>query len=463
MGLLSALIDPLADRAAEILAARRSREPRYPDASRVPYIGRTAAGIHVTPDSAVCVAAVWACLRYLSQTVAMLPWRVMRETDSGSEKVRSHPVDRLLHRRPNPEWSSFQFRETLLHWALRWGNGYAEIEPDMVGRPFALWPIHPERVMVEREVETGALAYRVDNGSDAPSLIPPERMFHLRGFGEGPIGVNVIQYAAESIGWARAVQLFGAAFFGNGLNVGGVVEMEKSLSERGLKRLKEELKTLYAGPRRAGSWPVLDNGMKFKPAQLEPEKAQMLGTQEFLVAEVCRWFGVPPHKVMQLVNAHYNNVEQQAIEVVVDSITPWAKRFEDEADAKLFGQNRPGFYTKINLRGLLRGAFKEQMEGLEVMRRNGALSADEWRDLLEMNALPSGAGGDKVIVQAQYTTLEKIGEATPAPETSAPSALSEASPTEDEDAPEMRGPVAPVRAAFEAMAADCPSLEPADA
>ena len=117
-----------------ILAQRLAKEPRYVEAERVPYRPRTLAGVAVTPDTAVTVAAVWACLRYLSQTVAVLPWHVMREGASGTEVASAHRVDWLLWKRPSPEWSSFQFRETLTHWALRWGNGFAEIERDQAGQ-----------------------------------------------------------------------------------------------------------------------------------------------------------------------------------------------------------------------------------------------------------------------------------------------------------------------------------------
>jgi hypothetical protein len=102
-----------------------------------------------------------------------------------------------------------------------------------------------------------------------------------------------------------------------------------------------------------------------------------------------------------------------------DAILPWVKRFEEEADFKLFGANRQGFFTKINMRGLLRGDFKTQQEGFQIMRNGGALNVDEWRDAIDMNPLPKGAGGDKYVMQGQYVTLDKIGEASasaPAPQ-----------------------------------------------
>jgi len=407
---------------------RLTTEPRSPDAGRVPATLATLAGVTVTPDTAVTVPVVWACLRYLSQTCAVLPWHVMAYmAGKGAVIQERHPVDRLIAKRPSPEWSSFQFRETLCHWALRWGNGYAEIEPDQIGRPYALWPVHPERVTVCRateaerdaygnEIAGGALYYQIANGSGGQTVLAAGAMFHLRGFGEGPVGVNVIHYAAQSIGWARALQLFGASFFGNGTNIAGVVINKKPLKPDGLARQKAEFNQLYKGPRNANKTAFLDNDAEWKPIGTDPQKAQLIEANMFLVEEICRWFGVPPHKVMHLLRSTFNNIEHQAIEVVVDSVSPWVKRFEDEADFKLFGQNRQGLYTKMNMRALLRGDFKSQNEGLQIARQNGVINADEWRDYLDMNRMKPGAGGDKYIMQSQYTTLERVGEEVAPPD-----------------------------------------------
>jgi HK97 family phage portal protein len=417
-----------------IFAARQTEDPRYPAERRIPVTARTLAGIVVTADNCVTVPTVWACLRYLSQTVAVLPWHVMRQGELGNERASSHPLDSLLYTRVNPEWSSFQFRESLTHWALRWGNGYAEIERDPLGRPVALWPLHPSRVQVLRD-EQDRMFYRVHNGTLPSVDLKLMDMFHVRGFGEGPVGVNVVDYAAESIGWARAAQLFGAGFFGNGLNVSGVVQQARPLSEDGLKRLKASFNRMYRGVR-GEKVMYLDAGMEFKPIGMEPEKAQFLGTNIYLVSEICRWFGVPPHKVGEMSRSTNNNVESQVVEVVVDSVSPWVRRFEDEANYKLFGQNRPGYFTKMNMNALMRADAATRAAFYQTLRQQGVVSANELRDLEDMNRIPASEGGDKLVMQSQYTTLEKIGE-TPEPPASPALPVPPATETE---APETEAP-----------------------
>jgi HK97 family phage portal protein len=409
------------------ILARVTSDQRYPGAPRVANPIRTLAGVAITPDTAITISAVWAALRYLSQTVAVLPWHVKKDGKNGPEIQSGHNVDYLLWKRPSKEWSSFQFRETLTHWALRWGNGYAEIEQDQIGRPFAMWPIHPERVRVCRAtdyendaygdpIDPGDLFYEVDTRGETEGsriLLAAKNIFHVRGFGEGPVGVNVIAYASQSLGWARAAQLFGAAFFGNGMNPAGVVVNKKPLKPDGLKRQKAEFEQLYKGPNNAHKTAFLDNDADWKAIGFNAVDAQLIDTHQFLVEEICRWMGVPPHKIAQLLRATFTNIESQGIDVVVDSISPWVKRFEDEAEWKLFGQNRQNLYTKIDMRGLMRGDMAARIAYYKGMSGVGAYSPNRILELEDENTL--GAEGDIHTMQGQNVTLKQIAEGTAAP------------------------------------------------
>lgn len=388
------------------LAQRISREEKYVSQNRIPERRRTVAGMLITPDNVIEIPAVWASIRYLTQTVGVLPWHVMADGEKGAEIQRQNSVDALIYARPNPEWSSFQFRETLLHWALRWGNGYAEIERDTLGRPIAMHPIHPDRVEVCRDEQTNALFYEVNNGAKGKVRIDLMDMFHIRGFGEGPVGVNVVTYAAQSLGWARAAQIFGASFFGNGATPTTVVINKKKMSPEALDEQRAHFEELYKGPVKSHRTAHLDQDADVKTISLDAEKSQLIETQQFMVEEICRWFGVPPHKIMHLLRATFSNIEHQAIEVVVDSISPWVKRFEDEADYKLFGRNRRNLYTKMNMRALLRGDQRARMEYYRGMVQIGAYSPNRVLELEDENTL--GKTGDLHVMQSQNVTLEAI-------------------------------------------------------
>ena len=373
----------------------RSTTAERPTVHRHYYTGRTLAGVYVDAESALKNATVWACIQYLTRTVAQLPWRVGRELSNGGFEVAgTHPADYLLHKRPNPEMGSFNFRQTLLGWALRYGNGYAEIERDARGAVYALWPIHPDRVSVKRD-DQGQLVYEVWNERGGPSYLASADVYHIRGFGDGVCGLNVIEYAAQSVGWAQATEVFGSTFFGEGMNPTGIISTEKAMSIEASKRLKEEFKQLYAGPK-GDRTAILDGGLKFEKVAYTPEDGQFIETRQHQVEEICRWFGVPPHKVMHLLRATFSNIEHQSIEVVVDSITPWVKIFEEEADFKLFPA-RSNLISKMNLKGLLRGDATARAAFYKAMFETGALTPDDILRAEDMNPIGGEEGNARFV------------------------------------------------------------------
>lgn len=408
MSMMSRLRERL--RAMWVLQPGRRVAERDPDVSRIIFRAQGAAGVNIDADTAMKTAVVWACVTYLSRTVAQLPWRVMVERGDGrAERVSGSQIDYLINQRPNPEMGSFAFRETMVGWACRRGNAVAEIQRDLRGVPVALWPIHPTRGCFERDMESGEIVYKLHDGSNA--VLRPYDYFHLRGFGEGPIGLDVVAYAAESIGWAQATEVFGATFFGSGINPSIAVTVPNKLTKEGKDVLREELDDLFKGPTKANRAAILDADMKLEKLTVDPNAAQFLETRQHQVEEICRWFGVPPHKVMHLLRSTFSNIEHQAIEVVTDSIVPWCKRLEEEADYKLFSPRSPMF-TRLDLKGLLRGDFKTRSEGLQIMRRNGVINANDWLRLEDMNEI--GEEGDIYIVESNMTRLDQVGMPAPA-------------------------------------------------
>lgn len=392
--------------------------------------GRTQAGVFVDHDSTLANSVVWASVRYLTNAVGQLPWQVFAEDDDGNmQRQRRHPVDYLLNTRPSPESSAIDFRRTLLGHALLWGNGYAEIQRNAGGQVSALWPIHPSRVQVKRD-ENGDLIYCVWNGDAYGKVdVDPMSIFHIKGFGHGVEGLDVVAYAAQSIGWAKATELFGQRFFGAGINPTGSVEIEKPLSEAAYDELIARIDRYY-GPN-GDKVMVLDKGMTFKQIARNPDEAQFIETRMHQIEEICRWFGVPPHKVMHLARATFSNIEHQSIEVVVDSVVPWVKTFEQEADYKLFGQNRSSLRTKINVNGLLRGDSAARASLYKSLFDVGAASPNMILRREDMNTV--GPMGDQHFVPLNMIPLDKAGEPRDtATRTAAPTAPE---PGDTEDAP----------------------------
>lgn len=388
---------------------RRSgvEKPQTGGLFRAPF--RQHAGMLVNQDNAIKYSAVFACVRAIAEPIAMLPWRVHRRLGNGGNTiVNTSPVDRLLHSRPNTEMSAMSFRQTLIAWALLWGNGYAEIERDVVGRPIALWPISPDRVEPMRDLE-GNLIYKIFSTGD-PAFIPANDMFHLSGLGfDGLTGYSILSLAARSIGLGLAAEQFGASFFGNNTVIGGVLEHPAGLSDKAYDRIKTSWNEDHLGPGRSHKPQILEEGMKWHSLAVPPNDSQFLETRQHQVEDIARWFGVKPHKIGLLDRSIKANIESQNIEMVVDTLQPWVVRIEQEADAKLFSRrNASGLFSKINLNSLLRGDSKARSEFYKTMAALGAFSVNDIIELEDGN--PIGPLGDKRIVPMNMTTLDRIGE-----------------------------------------------------
>jgi HK97 family phage portal protein len=345
----------------------------------------------VTPDTALSVSAFWGCCRFLTGNIAQLPWHVMLPKKSGgAEEQTNHPVQWVLNNRANPEMGAFIWRQTVLLHALIYGNSYSEIVRDGAGRVTQLWPIHHDRVTLVRD-DAGTLFYQVRNAGSNVVTLEAKDIFHLQGMtDDGVCGLPVITYAARSLGLGIAQEEYGSSFFVNSGVPSGVLEHPGKLKTDAIDRLSEQWVGTYAGVRRSQGTMVLEEGMTYKPIGLPPEQAQFLASRQASVEDVARWFGVPPQKIQQLVNSNYDSMEYLAIEVIVDTLMPWVKRFEQEADCKLLNNNWGGLFTRLDVRGLMRGTHKDRAEYYRALFGIGVMSVNDIRAKEDMNPIPKG-------------------------------------------------------------------------
>jgi len=375
---------------------------------------RNVSGVHVIEDNAMTLSTVYAAVRTIVEPIACMPFRVYRQDGASRIKMPTHAADWLISMQPNPEINAVSFWETMLQYAILRGNAFAEIERNNRGEPVNLWPIEPWRVSTFRN-EFDELMYRVSNRTREVTEFAPADILHLHGLGDGVMGYSVIGLARETIGLGLAMEQFGAAFFGNGAHLGGVIEapVGKALSPEAVDAMLKEFNDKYRGPGRAGQTTYIDQGMQWKQIAVPPEDAQFLESRKFGVTEICRWFGVPPHRVFELDRSTNNNIEQQSLEFVQQTLLPWARRIELECDIKFFGRQQRGvYYTKLNFASLLRADIKSQHEAFAIGRQNGWLSANDIRELQDMN--PIGKGGDDYLVQVNMMPLDLMREQTQA-------------------------------------------------
>jgi len=374
--------------------------------------GGTAAGKAVTERTAMQMTAVYSCVRILAEAVAGLPLNLYHYLpDGGKEKSFDHPLYRLLHDEPNPEMSSFVFRETLMTHLLLWGNAYAQIIRNGKGEVVALYPLMPNKMTVDRD-QSGQLYYSYNRSSDeAPTMkgstviLKPSDVLHIPGLGfDGLVGYSPIAMAKNAIGLAIATEEYGAKFFANGAAPGGVLEHPGTIKDP--QRVRDAWQSQFGGSANSGKVAVLEEGMKYTPIGISPEQAQFLETRKFQINEIARIFRVPPHMVGDLEKSSFSNIEQQSLEFVKYTLDPWVVRWEQSIMRRLLTEDEKKLYfVKFNLEGLLRGDYQSRMTGYATARQNGWMSANDIRELENLDLIPTEQGGDLYLINGNMLPL----------------------------------------------------------
>ena len=379
--------------------------------------GRTTSGKPVNERTAMQTTAVYACVRILAEAIASLPLHVYEYQDDGGKKlVYDHPLYYLLHDEPNPEMTSFVFRETLMSHLLIWGNAYAQIIRDGAGRVLGLYPLLPDKMDVQRD-DRGNIYYVYSRNSDENPMfkeygnikLKAEDVLHIPGLGfDGLIGYSPIAMAKNAVGMTLACEEYGASFFANGANPGGVLEHPGVLKDP--SKVRESWNSVYRGVNNAHKIAVLEEGMKYQQIGIPPEEAQFLETRKFQINEIARLYRIPPHMVGDLDKSSFSNIEQQSLEFVKYTLDPWVIRWEQSLQRSLLLPGEKGkYFIKLNVDGLLRGDYQSRMNGYAVGRQNGWFSANDIREMENMNPIPDEEGGNLYLVNGAMTKLADAG------------------------------------------------------
>lgn len=379
--------------------------------------GRTTSGKPVNERTAMQTTAVYACVRILAEAVASLPLHVYEYQDDGGKKlVHDHPLYYLLHDEPNPEMTSFVFRETLMSHLLIWGNAYAQIIRDGAGRVLGLYPLLPDKMDVQRD-DRGNIYYVYSRNSDENPMfkeygdirLKAEEVLHIPGLGfDGLIGYSPIAMAKNAVGMTLACEEYGASFFANGANPGGVLEHPGVLKDP--SKVRESWNSVYRGVNNAHKIAVLEEGMKYQQIGIPPEEAQFLETRKFQINEIARLYRIPPHMIGDLDKSSFSNIEQQSLEFVKYTLDPWVIRWEQSLQRSLLLPGEKGkYFIKLNVDGLLRGDYQSRMNGYAVGRQNGWFSANDIREMENMNPIPDEEGGSLYLINGAMTKLADAG------------------------------------------------------
>ena len=366
--------------------------------------GTSGSGKPVNAKTAIQVSTVYACVRVIAETVASLPFAVFEQDKSGSQKAIDHPLYHVLHDEPNPEMTSFIWRETMLTHLLLWGNSYNQILRAGRGSIIGIYPLLPDRMEVDRD-DKGNLTYTYSTTNGQTVKLRPEDVLHIPGLGfDGIMGYSPIAVERNAVGLSIAAEEFGSKFFSNGATPSGILTHPNTVKNP--KALRESWTEAYGGSSNSNRVAILEEGMTFTRISMPNNEAQFLETRKFQVSEICRIYRVPPHMIGDLEHATFSNIEHQSIDFAVHCIRPWLVRIEQSINRSLFTDKEKGrFYCQFNLDGLMRGSYKERMEGYAIGRQNGWLNANDIRGLENMNPIPQKDGGDAYLVNGNMIPI----------------------------------------------------------
>lgn len=383
---------------------------------RMPFFGMSSSGENVTEQTAMQQTAIYGCVRILSEAIASLPLNLYIYNDAGSkEKLYKEKLYYLLHDEPNPEMTSFVFRETLMSHLLLWGNAYAQKIWNGKGELVALYPLLPDRMTVDRD-EAGEIIYRYTQYYDeagiirkSPVILTRDEVFHIPGLGfDGIQGYSPIAMCKNAIGISIACEQFGSKFFANGATPGGVLEHPGVIKDP--EKVRKNWNSTFGGARNSGKVAVLEEGMKYHPISIPPEDAQFLETRKFQINEIARIYRVPPHMLADLEKSSFSNIEQMSLEFVKYTLDPWVIRWEQSLNRDFIYENDKGRkFFKFNVEGLLRGDYQSRMNGYATARQNGWMSANDIRELEDMNKIPAEEGGDLYLINGNMLQLKDAG------------------------------------------------------
>jgi HK97 family phage portal protein len=378
----------------------------------------------VTPESALQLSAVYACVRVLTDSLSTLPFQMYRvKANGGRQQIRDHWLYRLFAKRPNDYQNPMEFRGMMMgHLALR-GNAFAQIVANRKGEVTDLHPIHPDRITVEVLTPTN-WRYQVKNSNGTSTPIARTDMFHIKGLSpDGIMGYNPIGLARKMLSTGMAAQDYGNRFFENdAVPSSGHIEHPTNFPTKEKRDLFRESWQEQQGGANKGKVAVLEYGLKYvPPPTVSNADSQFLETKQHSRSEIASMFRVPPHKIGDLSRSTNNNIEHQGIEFVTDCMMPWAVCWEEAIKFTFLDPEDDDLHVAFPLLSLLRGDSKARAEYINMCVLNGTMTRNEARLMEDREPLE---GLDEPLRMLNMTTegeaIDRAERETAAPPKPAP-------------------------------------------
>ncbi|GHL35076.1 phage portal protein [Escherichia coli] len=364
----------------------------------------------VTDERNMQISTVWACIRLISTVTASLPLDVYQTKNDQRTKVdNSHPLAKLLRFRPNNFMTALEFREAMTMQLCAYGNAYAHVERNSVGDVISMVPLMSANMEVRLSDNGKNIIYRYRRDTEYADFSQKE-IFHLKGFGfNGLTGLSPLAFSAKSAGVAIAMEDNQREFFANGAKSPQILMTDgKVLTKEQRGQLEENFKEIAGGPVKKRLW-ILESGFTTQPIGVSPQDSEILSARKFQVAELARFYGVPPHLVgdVDKTTSWGSGIEQQNLGFLQYTLKPYLDRWEYSIERWLVKESEQGIiHAEHNLDGLLRGDSTSRASFMQIMVNTGIRTVNEVRRLDNLPPLP---GGDVATRQSQNVPITDLG------------------------------------------------------
>lgn len=368
-----------------------------------------------TPDSALALTPVYACVKVLAESFACIPFSLYKPSKDGTKRTKlpKHWVVRLFTKAPNRFQTAFEWRMMLMgHLALR-GNAFCQIQSNERGEITELLPLNPDRMTIET-LASGEYRYRYLAADGSTVYYKRGEVWHLRGLSsDGLVGISPISACKAAINEGLSMQSYSNRFYENDAKPGGGwIESPARFKDSADKQeFRDSWQAMQGGANR-GKIAVLEDGMKFHELGLSNTDSQFVEARRDKVSDVCRIFRVPPHMVSDLSRATFSNIEQQSIDFWSNTMKPWAMCWKASVEFFLLGEEL-GLDVEFDVGPMQVGDMNSRYTAYSVAIFSGWITRNEVRARENMD--PLGTDLDEPIAPINMIPADKLGEPVPAP------------------------------------------------
>lgn len=343
--------------------------------------------------------AIYAAVSRIANTVACMPMHLYQ----GSILQADHPLERLVARSPNDNFTPFGFVQTMEACRNVEGNAYALIIEEKLGVVKRLDILDPTRVQPVRHPETGEMWYYIafDDGRRLP--LPGCQLIVLRHLSaNGEVGIKPIDVLRGSLDYDRQVKEYGLQQLDN-INQGIFLTVPGTgLGEEEKENVIQQFMEAYE--QSGGRVVVLEGGLTATTFSQTAVSANVLDVERIVRTRVAAVYNIPPHMMGDYSEVTYATAEQLMQEFLQMTIMPIVTQWEQELNKKLLTEAdyRAGYRFHFDISALTRADTATTAERFHKAIRGSWLTPNEAR---ELEGRPPVENGDELMASRDLLPL----------------------------------------------------------